>query len=137
MWCSEEPSIMHFSAFIMNCKCVTYEEETNSTYAGSCFYNCENQKFKEFWRVFTKLPASPRMLINESAFHRTGILCGNCEHWYSPLVLSYNLTCVRCTDGKKNWWKFILVALVPLTFLYFFVVLFNINVTSSPLHGVV
>ena len=56
---------------------------------------------------------------------------------HSPLVFFYNLTCVKCPDGHKNWWKFILVAFVPLTFFYFFVVVFNINVTSYRLHGVV
>ena len=53
------------------------------------------------------------------------------------LVLSYNLSCVKCPDGQKNWWKFILVGFVPLTFFYLFVVIFNINVTSSRLHGVI
>ena len=42
---------------------------------------------------------------------------------------------MRCPHGHKNWWKFILVAIVPLTFFYFFVVLFSISVTSSHLHG--
>ena len=80
------------------------------------------------------------MLLNTSActsFHRTGLLCGDCEDGHSPLVLSYSFNCVECPDGHKNWWKFILVAFVPLTFFYFFVVVFNINVTSSRLHGVV
>ena len=39
--------------------------------------------------------------------------------------------------GPQNWWKFILAGFVPLTFFYLFVVIFNIDVTSSRLHGVV
>ena len=80
------------------------------------------------------------MLINGSVcanFNRAGLLCGNCEDGYSPLVLSNNLSYVKCPDGHKNWWKFILAGFVPFTFFYFFVVLFNINLTSSHLHGVV
>ena len=80
------------------------------------------------------------MLINKtvcSYFHRTGLLCGDCEEGHSPFVLSYNLSCVKCPDGHKNWWKFILIGFLPLTFFYIFIVLFNINVTSSRLHGVV
>ena len=82
---------------------------------------------------------NPRQLnINFcTQFHRKGPLCGDCEDGYSPFVLSYNLSCVKCPDGHKNWWKFILAGFVPLTFFYFIVVLFNINVTSSRLHGVV
>ena len=75
------------------------------------------------------------MCIRDS--HRTGLLCGDCEDGHSPFVLSYNLSCVRCPDGHKNWWKFILVCFLPLTIFYLFVVVFNVNVTSSHLHGVV
>ena len=70
-------------------------------------------------------------------FHRRGPLCGDCEEEHSPLVFSYNLSCVKCPDGHKNWWKFVLAGFVPLTFFYFIVVMFKINVTSSHLHGVV
>ena len=44
---------------------------------------------------------------------------------------------MQCPDGQKNWWKFILARFVPLTVFYFFIIIFNINVTSSRLHGVV
>ena len=44
---------------------------------------------------------------------------------------------MKCSDGYNNWWKFILAGFVPLTFFYFFMVLFNINVISSCLYGVV
>ena len=86
------------------------------------------------------LPKRAEILLNVSIcryFNRAGLLCGDCKEGYSPLVLSYNLSCVRCPDGHKNWWKFILAGFVPLTFFYFFVLFFNINVTSSRLHGVV
>ena len=63
------------------------------------------------------------------------MLCGDCKDGYSPLILSYNLSCVRCPDGHKNWWKFVLAGFLPLTFFYLFVVIFNINVTTSHLHG--
>ena len=129
----------------LDCHCVTYDEQNDSTYLGACFYNCERLHYDDVNKilkdtVYQKLPNLPRALINDSActyFNRTGLLCGDCEVGHSPLVLSYNLSCVECPDGHKNWWKFILVAFVPLTFFYFFVVVFNINVTSSRLHGVV
>ncbi len=114
--------------------CVTYDEETKSTHIGTCIYNCHNNA------KYNRLPDNPKKLINNSVctqFHRTGLLCGDCEEGYSPFVLSYNLSCVRCPEGHKNWWKFILAGFVPLTLFYFFVVIFNINVTSSRLHGVV
>ena len=126
---------------VLDCHCVTFKKSTGSTFAGKCFYNCENHHSKKKNDlVYNTLPEKPDNLLNYSIcsyFHRVGILCGDCEEGYSPLVLSYSLSCVKCPDGHKNWWKFIVVAFVPLTFFYFFVVLFNINVTSSRLHGVV
>ena len=127
---------------VLDCYCVTYDQDTESTHLGSCLYNCEHDNSVTGNRdpIYNKLPTTPELLINDSvctSFHRTGLLCGDCEDGHSPLVLSYNLSCVECPDGHKNLWKFILVAFVPLTFFYFFVVVFNINVTSSRLHGVV
>ena len=123
---------------VLNCNCVTYDIESKSTYAGPCFYNCLLSS-SPFARI-EELPKNPETLINNSActpFHRTGLLCGDCEDGYRPLVLSYDLSCVECPDGHKNWWKFILIGFVPLTVFYLFIVVFNINVTSSRFHGVV
>ena len=134
IFCDEDS----FSSAVLDCYCVTYDKESKFTYLGSCFYNTDDHR--RTGTVYKELPTNAKMLINGSVcadFKRAGLLCGNCEDGYSPLVLSYNLSCVKCPDGHKNWWGFILVGFVPLTFFYFFVVLFNINVTSSHLHGVV
>ena len=126
---------------VLNCNCVTYDSESKSTYIGACFYNCLDTASSLPSDLFIrKLPKNPETLINNSActyFHRTGLLCGDCEERYSPLVLSYNLSCVECPNGLKNWWKFILVGFVPLTIIYILIITFNINVTSSRLRGVV
>ena len=121
-------------SLVLDHYCVTYDDETNSTYVGSCSYNGHSNA------SYKILPDNPKQLINDSdciQFRRTGLLCGNCEEGYSPFVLSYNLSCIRCPDGHKNWWKFVLSGFVPLTFFYFIVLLFNVNVTSSRLHGAV
>ena len=125
---------------VLNCNCVTYDNESKSTYVGACFYNCITSGPSNHLSI-RKLPENPVMLINNHSickyFHRTGLLCGDCMDGYSPLVLSYDLSYVECPDGHKNWWKFFLVGFLPLTAFYFFILAFNINVTSSRLHGVV
>ena len=126
---------------VLTCHCVTYDEGTGFSFVGSCIYTCDDYTpGKAINPEYHQLPKNPKMLINSSIctkFHRTGLLCGVCEPGYSPLVLSYNLSCVRCPDGHKNWWKFVLAGFLPLTFFYFFVIFFSINATSSRLHGVV
>ena len=127
-----------YTAAVLDCYCVTYDKEEKSTSLGSCFFNCDDHKFGG--TVHQTLPKTSEALINESVcigFNRAGLLCGDCAEGHSPFVLSYNLSCVKCPDGHKNWWKFILAGFVPLTFFYFFVLFFNINVTTSRLHGVV
>ena len=126
---------------VLDCNCVTYDNQSQVTYLGRCFYNCQNsnpQKVVDY--VYERLPRKPEDLLNKSVcahFHRTGVLCGDCEEEHSPFVLSYNLSCVRCPDGHKNWWKFILAGFIPLTFFFIFVIIFNINVTSSHLYELV
>ena len=126
---------------ILNYNCITYDSESKFTYVGACFYNFQvNRSSSKLNFFIQELPKNPETLINNSvceSFHRTGLLCGDCEEGYSPLVHSYNLSCVECPDGHKNWWKFILAGFVPLTVFYFFILVFNINATSSRLHGVV
>ena len=111
--------------------CVTEDSNSGDIYVGSCIYT---PNFEESYYIL------PDNLTNFSLcnkFHRTGILCGECEKGLRPPVFSYNLTCMDCPNGNENWWKFILVGFVPITLFYLFILTFNINVTSSLLHDVV
>ena len=114
--------------------CVTGNK--GETYLGLCFYNCVWHSDDNYQDIYYEI--SDKKHLNEymcGRFNRTGVSCSKCAKGLSPLILSYNLSCINCTDGHKNWWKFVVVGFVPLTFFYFFVVFFNINVTSSRLHG--
>ena len=123
---------------VLNCFCVT--SSNNELHAGYCFYNCERHINIDKLNDNTYHEISNKEDLNEDMcgrFSRTGISCGQCKNGTSPFVLSYNLSCVECPEGHKNWWKFAAVGFVPLTFFCFFIVFFNINVTSSRLHGIV
>ena len=93
-----------FRSAVLNCNCVTYDKKRRSTYLGLCMFNCDNHRI--FSGVYETLPENPEILVNESictGFNRAGVLCGDCEEGYSPFVISYNLSCVKCPDGHKNW----------------------------------
>jgi hypothetical protein len=70
-------------------------------------------------------------------FNRNGTLCGKCKHGYHPLAYSYNSSCVLCPGEKYHWLAFALASFLPLTIFYFIIVFFEVNVTSSYLHGYV
>ena len=105
-------------AAVSNCHCVTYDNVTKETQVGSCYYNCENTARKTLYDRVYSLPIDPLELTANvcGRFNRIGTLCGQCAPGLSPFVLSYNLSCVECPDGNKNWWKFILAGFGPLTF---------------------
>ena len=71
----------------------------------------------------------------EERWNRTGRLCGKCLPGHSPLAYSYDMRCVKCPEGNRNIWKYILVAFGPLTLFYFLVLFLKINANSSYLHG--
>ena len=124
------------SLAVVECYCIT--EVDGTTYAGYCFYNCGPRMKGKHTNAYHII--SDNRDVNEcmcGRFNRTGISCGKCKPGLSPFVLSYNLSCVQCPESHKNWWKFALTGFVPLTLLYFIVIFFNINVTSSRLHGYV
>ena len=66
---------------------------------------------------------------------RDGLLCSKCKDGYSPLVYSYDLNCIKCSNNNHNWLKFIAVAFIPLTLFYFIVILFRVNATNPYLYG--
>ena len=125
---------------VLDCFCVTTNGQ-GKTFLGSCFYNCANNAVKSVLATVYK-PLPPRIKdLNAnmcSSFNRTGTLCGDCEvNKSSLLAYSFDLKCVECPDGTKNWWKYIFAAYVPLTFFYLIVLFFKINANSSHLHGYV
>ena len=126
---------------VLDCYCITYNENEKESQAeiGSCIYNCFNVNKTDFsdsvYHMLLKNPSDSNKVICGKEFFRNGTLCGKCKDGYYPLVYSYNLTCVKCPQGRANWWKFVLSAFLPLTIFYFIVVFFKINITSSHLHG--
>ena len=64
-----------------------------------------------------------------------GPVCSKCKTGFSPLVYSYDLKCITCTDSHYNWMKFVAAAFIPLTFFCFVVLLFRIDATSPYLYG--
>ena len=118
---------------VLDHTCVTYNANENLLEAGTCLYN-----FIHF--PYYRLPKDILKLNEDMCgehFNRTGTLCGKCADDTSPLVYSYEMTCVPCPNGKSNWWKFMLAAFLPLTVFYFVALFFKINITSSPLFGFV
>ena len=126
-------------ALILDCYCITYQN-SGVTDVGKCFYNCFNNVTNNTMRYnfYHELPRNVSLLNRPCTyFNRDGTLCGHCHGNSSPLAYSFDLTCVDCPYTVNNWLKFIAIAFIPLTFFYFTIVLFRINLVSPPFQGFV
>ena len=123
--------------YILDCHQMTFDQKLQRVIAGQSFYGCLNRvNPQDFYHL---VPAN-RSQINEvmcNQFHRDGRLCGACRDGYSPLVYSYQPNCKQCSDAesKYNWSEFAVVAFIPLTVFYAFVVLFKFNANSPHLNA--
>ena len=117
--------------------CVSYDETDDATEMGFCPYQ-NITLHDDAVMVYFPLPKS-KCDINDSCkkMNRIGTLCGQCEEGYNPLVYSFDMYCIRCPNGRSNWWKFALVAFLPSTIFYFVILFFKVNVTSSSFYSFV
>ena len=126
-------------AMVLDCHCVTYNEDTRETFAGACFINCAQSPDSSFDdKIYKQVVKNVSELNSQMCGStRAGRLCGKCRDGYYPRAYSYDLTCIPCENGNWNWGYFVLAAYGPLTIFYFFVLLVKLNVTSSHLQGFV
>lgn len=137
--------------WIKPCYCIYYDDTFNRSILGSCMSTCFNSNSSEYGKRYVKIErlsvesASKfndemcKLQFFQANTHRGGRFCGQCVEGYGLAAYSYHYTtCIPCTDyGYLNWLQYFAVALLPLTFFYFLVVLLQINVTSSYLNGLV
>ena len=127
----------HQRVSILTCHCATYNEAEDIIEVGKCIYNTfiTPEKLMPFKELPTTKDKINDVMCEE--INRTGTLCGKCKDGSYPLAYSFDMNCVECPNGKSNWWRFVLLAFLPLTVFYFVILLFKISVTSSHLHGFV
>ena len=121
---------------IKKCNCATFDNQTKKILTGSCIEGCSKETERQ--GVYFYLSSDPQKIntfMCEKQWNRTGRLCGKCLPGYAPLAYSYDMRCIKCPEGIKNIWKYILLAYGPLTLFYFVVLFFKINATTSHLHG--
>ena len=121
--------------YILDCYCMTYNEKQNKTELGRCLSGCGHKTDN----VYYELPQNTSDLNAYTCGlgNRDSPLCGKCKSGYSPLVYSYEMTCMNCTGMTYNWIKYIAVAYIPLTIFFFFVVIVGFNGASPLARGLI
>ena len=115
---------------ILDCYCVTYNNESTIPVIGICIYNCVHHTLKDALY-------HPLQLNICEYFNREGQLCGKCKKNYSIPVYSYDLKCVKCSNSHFGWVMYILAAFLPLTVFFILVLSFRLSATSPQLSAFV
>ena len=113
---------------ILDCYCATFDG-ADRLCVGQCIFGCTEVGYNG--SPYYEITGSNNLCTSHN---RTGMLCGACKDGHYPLAYSFDMNCVQCPNGKENWWKFALAAILPLTIFYFIVLLLKINLTTSRLN---
>ena len=116
--------------------CMTYNSSAGVNELGKCPYIAHYITDNDY---SIPLPDNVSKL-NEfmcGPLNREGTLCGRCKDGYGIALYSYTLECRKCWGHGYGWLLYFLLELVPITVLYFLVVIFHIRATSSPLSALV
>lgn len=120
---------------LLYCYCMTYNKRDDTVVVGACAAMCTRKNTPDC-QSFNQIQTNESEELDDemcSGLHRTGQLCGSCVANYSTPVYSYTLDCVECAerDFPHNLVKYVVVAFVPLTAFYFFVITLKTSVTSG------
>jgi hypothetical protein len=66
---------------------------------------------------------------------RTGILCGKCRDGYSALYHSSSIICSKTSNCEVGWILYLVSEILPLTLMFIFILIFNVNFLSGELNG--
>ncbi len=121
---------------ILNCYCATYNESKGLIEVGQCPYNCARYRSNRLIDVIYQPMPSNMSEWNDymcNDFKRSGTLCGACsaDHNLYPRSYSFDLECIKCSDGASGWGKYLLSAYLPLTLFCLIIYLFKIDIHSS------
>ncbi len=121
---------------IQPCYCIFYDSDKNMTIMGSCFFSC-TQFFTTYIEIGSTTAFNGYICNKYGSLNRIGRFCGHCNDSHGLAVYSYQvISCIPCQNyGYRNWLKYFIIALLPLTIFYVFAVLLGLNVTSSSVNG--
>ena len=124
---------------VLTCNCVTYDSDSKSTYVGACFYNCGASGPLSHLLIH-ELPKNPETLVNTSVCtpfielaYSAVTVKRDIVHWYFHTIsVVWSVPMGIRTGGSLSWLDLCLLQYCIYSYLPF-----NVNVTSSRLHGVV
>ena len=111
-WRENHHDVIHCdnkSSAVLDCHCVTYDEDTWFTFAGACFLQLPEQcKLMKVWSTMPSQMNQMHRLTVLSAINLTERDCSVVSVRMAlvlAFVFSYNFSWMKYPDGHKKWWK--------------------------------
>ena len=126
--CSESGPIVQYG------HCVTFSEDTNLLTMSMCrYFEPEVYNVTGFEQIL--LPRNLSQLNDYMCgpLNRKGLVCSECADGFGPSVTSFGYRCVNCTDAWYGVPLFLFLQFVPISVLYFVILVFQIKVLTAPM----
>ena len=126
---------------LLFCCCMSHSTDYNMTVVGYCLVRCymSNNDHQALKNTYVYEPFHYNMLPSAHGnVNSLFMLCPSNEShrpdvWCTLPIYSSSLACVKCSDYKYNWLKYIAVAYT--FFFYITAVVFRISATSGAIQG--
>ena len=118
-------------------RCMTHTGENGMYYVAICpyFQLRPGHNASNYYPGFMVLPNNASKLNDYMCgpMNRQGLLCSQCIDGFSPSFTSVGYKCSNCTDVRYGTLFYILSEFIPSTVFYLVILIFRINLTSSPM----
>ena len=133
---------------IPRCYCMFYDEKARQTQLGYCLTTCFHSNRTLYitlkrYSVDNGSQFNQDMCSEEVASfvtNKMGRFCGRCKEGFGVDANTQRLfRCIPCKIQHRltNWLKYFAITLIPLTVVYFIVVITKISITNSKLNGII
>ena len=117
--------------------CMTYDNATTNTLVGWCPFSDLRKTHSQSNLVLLPKDTSELNEFMCGKMNRVGQMCHKCKPGYGPAVLSYEVKCLKCFNTSYGWLLYLLLACLPTTLLFFFAIIFQVQITSASMNAFV
>ena len=119
-------------------QCMTHDRNTGITIVSVCpYFQATGYNILEDLVGYITLPSNISELNDYMCgpMHRKGPLCSECIGNFGLSATSFRYTCSNCTQFSLTYGipLYVLIEVIPITVLYLIILIFRINLTSSPM----
>ena len=122
------------SALLLFGHCMTYEKGEGTSVSGCLYFQVEGHKVSDSEPGYIELSNNISELNDYMCgpMNRKGFLCRECIDGFGPSFTSLGYECSNCTN-TYGIPLYLLIEFVPLTVFYLVILVFQVNLTTSPM----